>query len=147
MKQIIFISAIFLFTLNACGPSMDETTNNQTPSTSQPGEYSPSPADSVLMRSKAFVEEASLLTLESYPLQFSLHISGSLPTPCHNLRVAVSPPNSENKVVVDAYSVADPDVICAQVLAPFDVTIPLGSFPAGKYTLWVNDKMIAEFQS
>ena len=37
--------------------------------------------------------------------------------------------------------------ICMQVIEPFDVNIPLGSFPAGKYTLWVNGEIVAEFQS
>ncbi|MBK8821175.1 MAG: hypothetical protein IPN58_00840 [Anaerolineales bacterium] len=70
--------------------------------------------------------------------------------PAHLLQpvqVDVSPPDAENKILVDVYSHSSPDQICTQVIAPFDVNIPLGSFPAGKYLLWVNGEMLAEFQS
>ncbi|MDO8754446.1 MAG: hypothetical protein Q7J80_11170, partial [Anaerolineales bacterium] len=85
--------------------------------------------------------------LESYPLQFVLALKGSLPTPCHQLRVAVNPPDAGDNVVVAVYSVSIPDEMCVQVLEPFEVNIPLGSFPAGRYTLWVNGEMLTEFQS
>ena len=93
------------------------------------------------------LESTNLLTLESFPLQFTLELNGSLPTPCHLLRVAVSEPDSENKILLDVYSLTNPDLICTQVIKPFEVNIPLGSFPTGHYTLWVNDNQIAEFDS
>jgi hypothetical protein len=80
-------------------------------------------------------------------LQFTLALKGSLPTPCHALRVAVSPPDPQNKVDVDVYSVVDPNSICSQVVEPFEENFPLGSFPDGNYTLWVNGEKIAEFVS
>lgn len=99
------------------------------------------------MRGEVYLDSTELLTMESYPPQFMLVLKGSLPTPCHQIRIAVSPPDTENKIVVEVYSVADPNAICVQMLEPFEVNFPLGSFPAGKYTLWVNGEMAAEFQS
>jgi hypothetical protein len=100
-----------------------------------------------LTRGEAFLEAKSLATLESYPVQFMLQLKGELPTPCHKLRIAVEPPDKDNKVAVDVYSVVNPAEICIQVLAPFEVAFPLGSYPAGIYTLWVNGEMVAEFQA
>jgi len=87
------------------------------------------------------------LTLESFPLQFTLHIVGNLPTPCNALRVAISPPDAGNKILMDVYSVINPNRVCTQVLQPFDVNIPLGSFPQGNYSLWINGELVAEFQA
>jgi hypothetical protein len=70
-----------------------------------------------------------------------------LPTPCNQLRGDISPPDSENKIVVDVYSVVEADAICAQVVEPFEENFPLGSFPAGHYTLWVNGELVAEFDA
>lgn len=35
--------------------------------------------------------------------------TGGLPTPCNQLRAAVSPPDADNKIMVDVYSVSDPE--------------------------------------
>jgi hypothetical protein len=75
---------------------------------------------------------------------------GSLPTPCHALRVAVAPPDADNHIAVDVYTVVDPNQICTQVLAELDETIPLGSFPtetypSGTYTVIVNGETAGEF--
>lgn len=164
MKKNITRMFILIFALSACAPAAGNAFSSSpsypnasypnasypNPSNSMPIEqnsYAPQPTDANLMRGTAFVDIQEVLTLESFPLQFTLHLAGSLPTPCNQLRVAVSPPDTENKILVDVYSVSDPDKICAQVIKPFEANIPLGSFPAGKYTLWVNGEMVAEFQS
>jgi hypothetical protein len=152
MKKIIVLLLVLVFALTACAPDADEPVSSDpsfpnTPIPSEQNSYLPQTEDESLTRNPAFVDFKEILTLESFPLQFMLHLSGSLPTPCNQLRVAVSPPDSENKVHVDVYSVSNPDEMCIQVIEPFDVNIPLGSFPEGKYTLWVNGEMVAEFQS
>lgn len=151
MKQILCTIPLLIFALSACAtaaqPPMNESTHAETPSPPQTGNSIPSPADSNFIRGKVYLDSLELLTLESFPLQFTLALKGSLPTPCHQLRVSVSPPDADNKVIVDVYSISDPDEMCAQVLEPFEVNFPLGSFPAGRYTLWVNGEMVTEFQS
>lgn len=151
MKQFFLTFTLLTLAVSACAPAaqppVDEPINSETPSVPQIDDFSPDPADSTLMRGEVYLDSTELLTLESFPLQFMLTLKGSLPTPCHELRVAVSPPDAENKILVDVYSISNPDQICAQVLESFEVNFPLGSFPAGIYTLWVNGVMTAEFQS
>lgn len=127
---------------------MDDPTNSET-GMPQGNKHTPSPypAGSDPVRSNIDLDSAELLTMESYPLQFALVLKGSLPTPCDQLLVDVNPPDPGNKILVDVYSTPNPNEICIQVPEPFEVNHPLGSYPTGKYTLWLNGEMIAEFQS
>jgi inhibitor of cysteine peptidase len=156
MKKSLFLLTIFILAISACAPaSGDNTVSYPEPSYPEPVDstqpqsdaYAPKPEDANLTRGEAYVDSSQLLTLESFPLQFMLNLKGNLPTPCNQLRIAVSPPDAENKVNVEVYSVINPDEICVQVLAPFEVNYSLGSFPAGTYSLWVNGVKVADFQS
>ena len=108
--------------------------------------FLPAPGDAAMERGTAFVDSADLRVLESFPPRIMLGLQGSLPTPCHQLRVQVSPPDRENQIRVQVYAVSAPGAICIQILAPFDVNVPLGSFPKGKYTVWVNDQPVGTFE-
>ena len=109
--------------------------------------FAPKPNDKNLTRGNVFINESGLLIRESFPPQITLSLSGGLPTPCHELRVVVKEPDSENKVNVEVYSVVDPDQVCIQVLEPFQANNDLGTFPTGHYTVWVNGEMVGEFDS
>jgi hypothetical protein len=63
------------------------------------------------------------------------------------LRVAVSDPDELNRINIEVYSVADADVICVQVLEPFEETVSLGSFASGTYQVYINGEEIGEFDS
>ena len=161
MRRILFTLMIALLIITACAPAASQPIATNEPSiikdltatqpdespTLQPSNAIPVPADSSRMRGNVELNSTELLTMESYPLQFMLVLKGSLPTPCHELRVAVSPPDSQNKIVVDVYSVTDPNAICVQVVEPFEENFPLGSFPTGHCTLWVNSEQVTEFDS
>jgi len=112
-----------------------------------PESVEPSPGDGNKVRAVAYIDSVQLLILESYPVQINLELIGSLPTPCHRLRVAVDPPDKENLIYIDVYSVVDQDKICIQVIEPFTKTIRLGTFPTGHYTVYVNNELIGEFES
>jgi len=109
--------------------------------------FSPQPGDADLTRGNVYINESSLVIRESYPPQISLSMSGELPTPCNRLRAEVSPPDQENKIMVDVYTVIDPDKVCIQVLEPFEENIDLGTFPTGHYVVWVNGEMAGEFDA
>ncbi len=148
MKKIFSTLLVFAVFLSACASTFDEPVSSDTPHTNEPqANYLPQPADSLLTRGEAYIDSSDLLTMESYPLQFMLNIKGNLPTPCHQLRALVNPPDAENKILVEVYSVSDPNAICVQALSPFEVNIPLGSFAAGKYVLFVNGNQVAEFDA
>ena len=109
--------------------------------------FAPQPEDDNLTRGEAFIHETSLVIRESFPPQISVMLRGDLPTPCNALRIILNPPDEENKIVVEVYSVADPDRICTQVLQPFEESLDLGTYPSGHYTVWVNDALAGEFDT
>lgn len=109
--------------------------------------YDPQPGDSNLIRGEAFIQEMDLLIRESFPPQIALTLNGELPTSCHQLRVQVHEPDNENRINVDVYSVVNPDLVCIQVVEPFEATIDLGTFPTGHYSVWVNEELAGEFDS
>ena len=97
-----------------------------------------------MRRGEVFIEAMEVLTLESFPPQFNLYVSGNLPTPCHELRANVLPPDDQNRIMVDIYTVVDPEMMCIQVIEPFDQTIPLGPLDPGAYTVFVNGQQVGE---
>jgi len=158
MKKIIFLLLTLTFVLSACETNPNESVssdssypNSSYPNTSYPNEaqadYLPKPDDAFLTRGEAYIDSRDLLTMESYPLQFMLNLKGNTPSPCHQLRVLVNQPDVENKILVEVYSVADPNKVCAQVLSPFEVNVPLGSFAPGYYILLINGEQAAEFDA
>jgi hypothetical protein len=106
--------------------------------------FQPQPGDETLIRSQVFLDLAELLTLESYPLQFRIHLKGNLPDPCHQLRVQIHPPDAQQRVLVEAYSVADANAICAQVLVPFEESLPLEGLPAGTFAVVLSGQYLGE---
>jgi len=109
--------------------------------------FAPRPDDTNLSRGNVFLNESELLIRESFPPQITLSLSGDLPTPCHELRVDVQEPDSENKINVEVYSVVDPNHVCIQVLEPFQENIDLGTFPGGHYTVRVNGERAGGFDT
>lgn len=98
----------------------------------------PQPGDEAFVRSDAEVETADVLTLESFPPQFMLHLTGWKGTPCDQLRVTVAPPDSSHQIRVEVYTLVDPAGICIMMLEGFDINVPLGSHAVGEYTVLVN---------
>lgn len=167
MKQFTLLLTITLL-IGACTqvpmpdpspvPDPTETLSPDTPVTSPPQNgstppgtpempFAPQPGDADLSRGEVFLDQSDLLIRESFPPQIALTLRGDLATPCHQLRVDIQEPDSENKINIDVYSVVDPDQVCAQVLEPFEEMIELGTFPTGHYTVWVNEEQVGEFDS
>jgi hypothetical protein len=154
MIRKLFIFTLVAAFLAACGgnlpatepPIMVEPTQRPVPRPINNG-YLPQPGDSNFSRGNVFIDSSDLLIMESYPVQIALVLKGSLPTPCNQLRVVANPPDEQNQIQVEVYSVIDPAETCIQVLEPFDANIGLGSFPSGHYSVWVNGEMAGEFDS
>ncbi len=111
------------------------------PAVTNPGrttKYAPQPGDAQLERGSVFVEEFGILIQESYPPSYLLHLTGNLPTPCHELRAVVPEPDKSGTINVELYSVTDPGALCIQVLSPFEADIPLGSYTEGRYPVTIN---------
>jgi hypothetical protein len=112
-----------------------------------PSPLEPLPGEASMTRGEVFIDDMLILTMESFPPQYMLRIIGSLPTPCHHLRADVPDPDAQDRIMVDVYSLVDPDVACIQVLEPFQQGINLGSLPQGSYTVYVNGEQVGEIDA
>lgn len=111
--------------------------------TTMPSPYDPKESDAGLLRGNVFLTATDVLVLESYPPRYVLILRGALPTPCHQLRIRVQPPDAKGNVQIEVYSVVDGNQICIQVLKDFEVQYPL-ELGAGEYTFWVNGKKVGK---
>jgi hypothetical protein len=109
--------------------------------------YAPGKGDETMQRGEVYIDSQEIIMLKSLPPQFQLHVMGSLPTPCHQLRVVIDEPDDQNQIQVQIYSLVDPNTVCIQVLETFDATIPLGSYASGSYTLFVNGEKVGDITS
>ncbi len=108
--------------------------------------FSPISADKNFNRGPAFVDSSEIVLKESFPVQVDLILIGSLPTPCHQLRVIAAKPNADGQVEIEVYSVSDPEKMCIQVLEPFEALIPLGDYTEGSYTFLINGEPVGEIK-
>lgn len=131
----------------ATSASPDTPVSSDRPFIPRSPAWEPQPGDEKLKRSEAFIDEFNLLVLESFPPQYNLNLRGALPTPCHKLRILVHPPDNQKRILIEVYSLLNPDpnLVCIQVLEPFDATLTLEVTESGHYTVWINDQQIAEF--
>jgi hypothetical protein len=171
MKKMFFLILVFSLALAACSSNASPTMEGTPISGTYPGpDQSSQPAtvgngypvatdaleiqilqpqdgDNSLTRGEVFLESTQLLTLESNPTQYKLMITGSLPTPCHQLRGEVAAPDATGKIVISIYSLSAPDQVCAQVLQPFTSSLSLGSFTKGSYTVELNGQTISQIDA
>ena len=126
--------------LDATAASIPSSDNDEVPV--EPG-YLPRTEDESRERMEIEVQTAELYMAESFPPQPFLHLSGELPTPCHELRILVNPPDDTDQIHVAVYAVIDPTIVCIQVLEPFDISIPLSNIPSGQFTVFVNGRKVA----
>jgi hypothetical protein len=61
------------------------------------------------------------------------------------LRAEVSEADNQNNIYVELWSLSEPGVVCVQMLQSFETSIPLGSYPAGDYSVFVNGEKAGEF--
>ena len=158
MKKKILIITLLLACLAACTnpnegevPSSEvalEPTKIVTSETPTPlPSYLPLPSDGALTKANALINSADLLALDTDPLQILLILGGYTPTPCHELRVHIPPPDEENNIMVEAYTVTESDIDCVQVLRAFDTKVLLGSYPSGSYWVWINGGVVGNFDT
>jgi len=86
----------------------------------------------------ALVDEIDILILESFPVQINVIARGNLPDPCTEISEVLQ--EREGDTFFIAIKTYRPPGPCIQVLASFEVKIPLNVYglPAGTYTVDVN---------
>ncbi len=158
MKKIFSLLTLGVWVLSACQSVRPAAPPGETPieaaPTSQPAPpansqnpYAPQDADISLDRADVFLNTVDLLSRETYPPQIVLVISGALPTPCHQLRVSIAPPDAEGRIDIQVYSVYKSGQICTQVLKEFSASVELGAYPSGHYHIYVNGQYLGDFSS
>ena len=133
------------------------TLNPDSPVVSTPGDmpedgsqatpaWAPQPGDESLLRQDVQIEKMEVLTLESFPPQFRLHLAGVLPNPCAQLRIIQGEADGDGNLPVEVYALVDPAALCAQVTKDFEVSFPLEGLSAGRYQVVVNGQTVAEIE-
>jgi len=108
--------------------------------------YPPVPGDEVLERGNFFVDAITVLPDPAVPGQVDLYVEGSLPTPCNQPRFIVNPPDAENRINIELYSLVSTQMACVQVIQPFYEKIgTLTGLSSGAYTVMHEGQKIAEF--
>lgn len=140
MMRTIRTFLILATLLVACSESSDDTVVSNTTEPSLTFSGGAIPANAGLV----FVDTTDILLMESFPVQVALRVNGNLPTPCHEPVWEVDDDGST--ISVTLASVADPNVACIQVLAPFELSIPLGSFESGARDVILNGGNVGDFE-
>ena len=85
--------------------------------------------------------------MESFPVQVTLRLVGELPTPCHQLRAVATTDADQKGVDIELYTLTDPDMLCIDVISPFQAEMPLGSFSGGKFSVYINGELLGTFDA
>ncbi len=106
--------------------------------------FNPVPGDDALIRSQAFVDTVQWDNPQNTK-EVSLIFKGSMPTPCHQLRLNFLPLTADKRLDVEAYSVSNPDEVCTQVIQEFEAAVSLTGLGQGDYTLFANGQEMLRF--
>ena len=93
-----------------------------------------------------FIDVMEIIPSDEAPSGYALRLVGTIPTPCHELRINVLPPNEEGRINVVVFADSDPGVVCIQIIEEFDITYPLEVFDPAKNTVWVNEEQVVEIR-
>ncbi len=158
MKKHFFLTltvvlALMGIVLSACAPSdaaaPDDPVSSSDPTDSAPPADSlqPQPEDDQLERGNAYIDATEILTLESFPPQFMLSITGGKPTPCHKLRAVIGEPDETDEIHIEDYTMVHPEAICVQKIENFNINLNLGTYPTGQYKVFVNGSEIGQIMA
>ncbi len=116
------------------------------PYPTQEHQYAPQDGDSDMVRGVSYIDVVTVDLLESDPVQVNLNLIGNLPTPCHEIRVIVYDVEEDGTIPVRVYTLQDPDAMCIQVLEPFEISLSLGEFTDGDYSVVINGEQAVDFR-
>lgn len=133
-RRILTLLCAVAVVLSACAPGDAGSGDNPTTTTTTLGG----------VEGPVFVDSTEILYLESFPVQVRLVVLGSLPTPCHQAQWSVE--DDEAAIDVTLWSVLALGQSCAQVLEPFEGSIPLGSFETADLDVLLNGELIGRVE-
>ena len=148
MKRCIFILPLLVITSCITIPTPQPTATITAPIIIQVEEnpYRPQSKDVGLTLAGAIINSTNLIErFDLDPFRVELNISGSMPSVCNELRIDVSPPNASFQIFIEVYSLINKDVNCDNVFQQFEVSLLLGVYSNGRYTVWVNEGYAGDF--
>jgi hypothetical protein len=151
MKQtFLLLLSLFLISCAALQPGPTPTPTAGMPYVIRQEEnpYAPKLEDVSLKEDLVILTSVSLS--ERYdltPIRAELHVLGSMPSVCSELRIKVNPPNEGYQINIEVYSVAEIKLNCENVFQQFKVSLLLGEYSPGQYSVWVNDNFAGSLAS
>jgi hypothetical protein len=148
MNKCVFLFLVILLSACISQATPEPTSTASPPLVLEPTDnpFAQKPEDANLQISG--VELTSMDLAENTaisPIRVVLRILGSLPRTCNALRINVTEPDNEYKIVVKVYSLYDKRVTCDYVFKQFEASVLLGVYSAGRYTVWVNGSYVGDF--
>lgn len=111
-----------------------------------PGEVpNPRPPISGSVDGEVTITGTDLLIMESFPIQVSLQVEGEKPTPCHEVFWTAEDTGEAIEIVM--ISQMNSDQTCTEVIEPFSISVPLGSWADESRTVILNDVEVGSFDS
>jgi hypothetical protein len=93
--------------------------------------YAPQAGDEALKQGIVYMESAQWDEAAQ-----TLTVSGTLPNPCCQLRATID--QNGQRIDLNIYSITEPDVICAQMLQPFEASFEMKSFNPQTFRVFIN---------
>ncbi len=94
---------------------------------------------------EVWITKTDLLIMESFPIQVSLQVEGEKPTPCHEIFWTAE--DDGETIEITMISQVNSDQACAQVIEPFMISVPLGSWADESRDVVLNGEPVGSFDS
>jgi len=94
---------------------------------------------------EAWVTGADVRIMESFPVQIMLDVTGEKPTPCHEIFWTV---DDDGEVIeIEMISQVAAEHVCAEVVEPFTIAVPLGSWAGESREIELNGEIVGSFET
>jgi hypothetical protein len=151
MKVLFLRLTMSLLIVTLAGCSL--IPNGHPPATATPNfpqnDFRPQPTDELLQRDQVTLDlpHSQVVAIGKSPVLASLNLKGSLPDPCHQLRIVGTRDDVKKQINLEVYSVFTPGKACTTVTKPFNVTIALGDYAGGHYYVYENGQIVGDFDT
>jgi inhibitor of cysteine peptidase len=143
----VFAAALFVSGCAGAASSDDDTVSSPTNDPNAPVSSDdpiqptpePTPIEGEVITGEATVGSVDILILESFPVQIRVLAKGTLSDACTTIH-EITQEREGDTFTVTITTIRPADMMCAQVLTPFEESIPLDvqGLKAGTYTVDVN---------
>jgi hypothetical protein len=91
------------------------------------------------------VTGADVRIMESFPVQIMLDVTGEKPTPCHEVFWTVE--DDGELIAIEMISQVAADQVCTEVIEPFAIAVPLGSWAEESREVQLNGEIVGSFET